>query len=390
MRLRWLAVVRLLSVFVAGGLLGAVLMSAFVLLPIQMQVSGQTQLIQMQPMQPTPTALPDSVFSAIEARDQVIINLYQRVSQSVVHITSRTQSIGFYGVVPNEGTGSGFILDTQGHIVTNNHVVADADQVEVVLANSLSYTAKIVGADQYYDLAVLQIDAPAEQLIPLALGDSAAVQIGQSVIAIGNPFGLDRTLTLGIVSALNRQVVQDSGSVIGQAIQTDAAINPGNSGGPLLDLRGQVIGVNASISTPSGGSVGIGFAVPANVVKRVIPVLISQGRYPHPTLNIQVAELGNEIRPPANGPSRGLLIIQMTAGGAAQKAGLKAAAVSTQRGRYIFTGGDIIVSVNEKPVSTRNDMLIALEENSRPGDTIKISVVRDNQIVSLQVTLDEQ
>ncbi|MBX3084446.1 MAG: trypsin-like peptidase domain-containing protein [Anaerolineae bacterium] len=387
LRSRWLAVVRLLIVFFAGGLLGAAAIFAFVLLPVQMQVNGQTRL---QPMQPTPTPLPDSVFSEVEAKDQVVINLYQRVSQSVVHITSRTQSIGFYGVVPSEGTGSGFIIDTQGHIVTNNHVVADADEVEVVLANSLSYTAKIVGADQYYDLAVLQIDAPAEQLIPLELGDSSILQIGQSVIAIGNPFGLDRTLTLGIVSALNRQVVQDSGSVIGQAIQTDAAINPGNSGGPLLNLRGQVIGVNASISTPSGGSVGIGFAVPVNVVKRVVPVLMSQGRYPHPSLNVQVAELGNEVRPPTNGPSRGLLIIQLQPGGAADRAGLKAAQVSTQRGRYVFSGGDIIVSVNEKPVSTRNDLLIALEENSRPGDTIKMSVVRDNQIIDVQVTLDEQ
>jgi S1-C subfamily serine protease len=382
---RWLGVVRVLIVFVTGSLLGAAVMFALVL-PM-MQVSGRTYL---QPAQPTPTSLPNTVFSEVEAKDQVISNLYQRVSQSVVHITSRTQSLGFYGVVPSEGTGSGFILDTQGHIVTNNHVIADADEVEVVLANSLSYSATVIGADQYYDLAVLRIDAPAEQLIPLELGDSTNLQIGQSVIAIGNPFGLDRTLTLGIVSALNRQVVQDSGSVIGQAIQTDAAINPGNSGGPLLNLRGQVIGVNASISTPSGGSVGIGFAVPVNVVKRVVPVLMSDGRYPHPTLNIQVAELGNEIRPQTNGPARGLLIIDVVPSGAADRAGLLAAAVSTRRGRYVFSGGDIIVSVNEKPVSTRNDLLIALEENARPGDTIKISIVRDNQILDVQVTLDEQ
>ena len=340
---------------------------------------------------PTPTSVPDSVFAQAEAMDQVLINLYQRVSPSVVHITSHTQQTDmFYGVIPSEGTGSGFVFDTQGHIITNNHVIENAQEVDVVLANGTSLTAQIVGSDSFYDLAVLKIDVAPNTLTPLELGDSSTLQVGQRVIAIGNPFGLDRTLTSGLISALGRRVDSSSGSVIGQAIQTDAAINPGNSGGPLLDLHGHVVGINTAINSPSGGSVGIGFAVPVNVIKRVIPVLLARGRYPHPTLNIDEAELGTEITPSSSGPQTGLLIIKVDPGGAGDKAGLQAAVIRVQRGRYVINGGDIITAVDGKPIATKNDLLLALEENHQPGDKVTLTIFRDNSTQTVTATLGEQ
>lgn len=340
---------------------------------------------------PTPAFDSESLFAPIDAFDRVISEVYQRVSPSVMHIASRQQTVSmFYGVVPQEGTGSGFVYDDQGHIVTNYHVVANATAVDVVLANGVTLPADIVGVDSYLDLAVLQVDVPPNTLVPLELGDSSGLHVGQTVIAIGNPFGLDRTLTRGVISALERRIETNAGAAIGQAIQTDAAINPGNSGGPLLDTRGRVVGINAAINSPSGGSVGIGFAVPVNSIKRVVPSLISDGHYIRPTLNAQFAELGTEVMPSENGVQQGLLIVRLTAGGAADAAGLQAAQISTRRGRYIFSGGDIITAIDEKPVATRNDLLIALDENYRPGDEAVLTIVRDNQTIQQTVKLGSE
>ncbi|MDX1995321.1 MAG: trypsin-like peptidase domain-containing protein [bacterium] len=341
------------------------------------------------PPVPVETTSLDSAYSEIDARDAVMIALYEQVSPSVVHIISRTETFSpFYGVTAREGTGSGFVFDTQGHIVTNFHVVQGASQVDVVLADGTSLVGTIIGIDNYYDLAVLRIDVPASMPAPLTLGDSDALRVGQTVVAIGNPFGLERTLTTGLVSALGRRLETETGALIGQAIQTDAAINPGNSGGPLLDTRGRVIGINTAINSPSGGSVGIGFAVPSNVVARVVPVLITNGRYPHPSLGVQVAELGTEVTPGNTGVERGLLILQTDAGGAAQLAGLQAAQVSVgDFGRYVFTGGDIITAINGQPVSRRNDLNLLLDENFRPGDTITVTVARNGQMVEVAVVL---
>src|SRR5690606_1277131 len=218
---------------------------------------------------PTATLLPDSVYAEMDARDQVLINLYDRVSPSVVHIISRQQNINpFFGRYSSEGTGSGFFIDTEGHILTNYHVIANASEVDVILANGDSVPASLVGADRENDLTVLRIDIAPEMIVPLEYGSSSEIRVGQTVVAIGNPFGLDRTLTTGIVSALGRRLQTQQGALVGQAIQTDAAINPGNSGGPLLDMRGRVIGINTAINSPTGASVGIGFAVPVDVIKR--------------------------------------------------------------------------------------------------------------------------
>lgn len=337
---------------------------------------------------PTATLLPDSIYSEMDARDQVLINLYDRISPSVVHIISRQQNLNpFFGTYSSEGTGSGFFIDTEGHILTNNHVVADASEIDVILANGDSVSADLVGVDRENDLAVLKIDISGESAVPLEYGDSSEIKVGQTVVAIGNPFGLDRTLTTGIVSALGRRLQTSQGALVGQAIQTDAAINPGNSGGPLLDMRGRVIGINTAINSPTGGSVGIGFAVPVDVIKRVVPELIANGKYPHPDMGVQVAELGTEVTPGSNSVSRGLLIVDVAANGPASQAGLQAAQVSARRGRYVFSGGDIIVAINGQPMFSRDDMLIYLEDHFRPGDTITVSVVRNGQPQDLSVTL---
>src|SRR5579859_7056353 len=355
--------------FLAGLLLGAAMIFVLLVAPRQNPVLAQTPPTAV----PTPTLVPDADYAFLDARDQVLTNLYQRISPSVVHVTSRSETIDIFGVQPSEGTGSGFVYDQQGHIVTNNHVVAGADSVDVALPSGVSLSAQVVGTDSYYDLAVLHIDVANNALAPLELGDSSQVQVGQTVIAIGNPFGLDRTLTSGIISALGRTVQTDQNSVIGQAIQTDAAINPGNSGGPLLDTRGRVVGINAAINSPSGGSVGIGFAVPINVAKRVAPVLISKGHFAHPTLGLTTAEVGTEVNPRQGGPQKGLLIIDITAGGPAAPAGLQVAQITRQRRTYTVTGGDIITALDGKPIVTKNDLQLALEENHQPGDKVTLT-----------------
>jgi S1-C subfamily serine protease len=378
---RWFLV---LIIFASGMLLGG----AMVLRALPAPVASGFTLVPAAPA-PTPTLLPNEVFAELDALDQVMINLYDRVSPAVVHVISRSQTISpFFGRQRQEGTGSGFFYDTAGHIVTNYHVISGAFEVDVVLANGVSVPAELVGTDRDNDLAVLKIDVPQDVILPLEMGDSSTVRVGQTVLAIGNPFGLERTLTTGIVSALGRRLDTQEGALVGQAIQTDAAINPGNSGGPLLDMRGRVIGINTAINSPSGGSVGIGFAVPANSIKRVVPELIATGRYLHPDLGIQVAELGTEVTPGQDSPVQlGLLIVQLQSGGMGQEAGLRPAEVHAQRGRYVFSGGDIITAVNDIPVANRSDMLIYLDENFRPGDQITLTVYREGQFITVPVVL---
>jgi S1-C subfamily serine protease len=344
---------------------------------------------------PTPGSpaidLASNTESLLDAEETLTVEVYEKVSPSVVHITTVTQVADFFrGVVPQEGTGSGFIYDTEGHIVTNNHVIDGAGEITVVLADGTSLPARVIGADAYYDLAVLEVEAAKVNAPPIPLAVGRELKVGQRVLAIGNPFGLDRTLTTGVISALERTVEGENGSLVGNAIQTDAAINPGNSGGPLLDSRGRLIGVNTAIQSPSGGSVGIGFAVPVEVVAKVVPALIANGRYPHPSLGISVAELGYELRPSAQGPQRGLLVIGVQRGGPADKAGLQAATQRQQGFRTYFTGGDTITAINGMPVHTRDDLLLYMENNVRTGDRITLMINRDGKEMEVQVTVGER
>lgn len=348
--------------FVAGLLLG---------LPTG---TGLSQEVTPVPL-PTLAPPPAEALTLLDAEEAVVSYIYESAGPSVVHITSRTEVWDFWrGAVPQEGTGSGFVYDTQGHIVTNNHVVEGASEIEVVLADGTVLPAEVVGTDAYYDLAVLHVDPAQLPAPPLPLGSAETLRVGQRVLAIGNPFGLDRTLTTGVISALDRTIESESGSLVGNAIQTDAAINPGNSGGPLLNSRGEVIGVNTAITSPSGGSVGIGFAVPISAVQRVVPDLIAYGRYRHPSLGVQVRELGYEVRPATEGPQHGLLIVALDANGPAGRAGLQAAETRQQGFRTYFVGGEIILAINGEAALTRDDLTLYLEKHTLPGDTVTLTV----------------
>ncbi len=345
-------------------------------------------------MAPTvgPTAIPLSV-TDLEAR---IATVYREAGASVVNITSR--SVGydfFFNPIPRQGSGSGFFYDTQGHIVTNYHVIADADELQVTLADGQTVPAQIVGSDPSNDLAVIKVDLPAEVIRPLPIGDSTQVYVGQFVLAIGNPFGLERTLTFGIVSALGRVIESPNQRFIGEVIQSDVAINPGNSGGPLLNLAGQVIGVNSAILSPSGANAGIGFAISARTVQRVVPVLIRDGRYPHPSLGVRVIELTPQRaalfrRAGVQLPDQGLLIADLVMNGPAAQAGLRGPDRLVRVGNVnLPLGGDVIIAINDQPITTSQDLIVYLETQTQVGETVQVKVLRDGREQVLPVTLAE-
>jgi S1-C subfamily serine protease len=345
------------------------------------------------PAQTTPVSAAEPA-NALEAQVETV---YDEAGPAVVHITSRVITYDvFMQPVPQEGTGSGFVYDTEGHIVTNYHVVADAESVSVALAAGGVYTATIVGTDSSNDLAVLRIEA--EDLSdPVPLGDSDQLRVGQFVVAIGNPFGLDRTLTVGVISALSRVIESPDSRFIGEAIQTDAAINPGNSGGPLLDLEGRVIGVNAQIISPSQASAGIGFAIPVNTVRRVASQLIAQGHYPHPWLGVSVLPFeaeGAQILREAGMDvpvDEGLLVAEVVSGSPADKGGIRAGdrVVSIGNTR-IPVGGDIITAINGTPVANFQELTVYLESETQVGDEVEVTLIRDGQEMKVKATLAER
>lgn len=320
---------------------------------------------------------------ALEPDELNNINVFKRVSPSVVHITTTAEQRDFFnrrlGEVP-AGTGSGFIWDDAGHVVTNYHVIANASSAKITLADQSEFSAKLVGAFPDRDLAVLRIEAPVAKLPAIALGSSRELQVGQKVYAIGNPFGLDFTLTTGIVSALNREIESVTRRTIRNAIQTDAAINPGNSGGPLLDSAGRLIGVNTSIYSPSGASAGIGFAIPVDEVNRIVPRLIRDGRFVRPALGVTAADprLTPALRLPA-----GVALAAVGNGSPAARAGLKPF-VRARDGR--IESGDVITAVNDVAVASLDDMLNELEKR-QPGDSVRLKVWRDGSSRTLSVVL---
>ena len=331
---------------------------------------------------------PDAVPRAVVARgglaedEQNTIEVFKNTAPSVVYITSISVRRNLFNLnvyeIP-QGTGSGFVWDKQGRIVTNYHVISDANRLEVTLADHSIWKAVLVGAAPDRDIAVLQISAPKHKLFPLAIGNSDDLQVGQKVFAIGNPFGLDQTLTTGIVSALGREIKSVTGRTIQDVIQTDAAINPGNSGGPLLDSAGLLIGVNTAIYSPSGGSSGIGFAVPVHEVNRVVPQVIRHGRVIRPGLGISLAprKLAGEFNLP------GVLILNVQPGSTAEKAGLR----GTRQVRGGLILGDSILAVNGKPVSDYNALRDTLEEY-QIGESVSLTLLRDGEEVTITVPLE--
>jgi putative serine protease PepD len=333
------------------------------------------------------------VLQAATADEQVVIDIYARVSPAVVHITSRVIVRDFfYGDVPQEGTGSGFVIDKEGHIVTNNHVVENAEKITVTLPDETSVEAKIVGTDPGTDLAVIKIDVPPEKLHPVELGTSANLRVGQRAIAIGNPFGLDRTLTTGVISSLGRPLETESGRTIYDVIQTDAAINPGNSGGPLLDSSGKVIGVNSAIYSPSGGSVGVGFAIPVDTVRRVVTSIIEKGYYAHPWLGISALSITSDLAGYLKLPvERGVLVIKVTPGQSAARAGIRGGNRNVQVGRYIVpVGGDILTAIDGNKIRGMEDLVKYLETKTKVGQVVTLTIIRDGKEQNIQAELGEQ
>jgi S1-C subfamily serine protease len=324
----------------------------------------------------------------LDAEEQNNIGVYRKNIASVVNITSRVQAFDFfYGLYSQEGQGSGFVIDKAGHILTNYHVIADAQKVEVTLHDHKKYSATIVGTDRAHDLAVLQIKAT--DLHPIVLGDSANLQVGQKVYAIGNPFGLAGTLTQGIVSSI-RQVQEPNGTFIEEAIQTDAAINPGNSGGPLLNWHGEVIGINTIIASSVGQSAGIGFAIPINTAKAVVNDLVTLGRVRRPALGIRTIPIDPELADDLSLPADyGLLIVQVVSGGAADRAGLRGGNERAQLGNtLIMIGGDLIVAIDGEKVESQQTLAQIMNKH-RAGDTVKVAIFRGKKQLEVPVVLGE-
>ncbi len=328
-------------------------------------------------VQGRPDAAPRAIAprGPLAADELANIDLFRRSSPSVVHITSLGVQRDLFSVnvqqVPR-GTGTGFVWDDSGHIVTNFHVIQGANGARVTLADQTTFDATMVGAFPDRDLAVLRIEAPKAKLPPIALGSSRELQVGQRVYAIGNPFGLDQSLTTGLVSALNREIESFNNRTIRGVIQTDAAINPGNSGGPLLDSAGRLVGVNTQIASPSGASAGIGFAIPVDEVNRIVPRLIRDGRFVRPAIGVSA---GPPALQRALSLPKGVAIVQVGAGTPAARAGLQ----SFRRGtRGEVLAGDVITAINGEAVNDFDDMLTALERR-QPGETVTLSVWREGR-----------
>ncbi len=332
-----------------------------------------------------PALLPEVQAPAIDIEEQLVIDVYARVGPAVVCITA-PQRFG-------ECIGSGFVIDLEGHVVTNNHVSQAADELLVTLADEHTVPAEVVGTDPGSDLAVLKIDVPAQELTVAELGQSAALQVGQRAIAIGNPFGLERTVTTGVISSLGRTLSRDDSDFqLAELIQTDAAINPGNSGGPLLNSQGQVIGVNTAITSNSGINSGVGFAIPVDMVKRVVPELIAEGRYRHPWLGISGGTITPEMVAAADLPvETGVLISTVEPDSPAERAGLRGGSQPVQvSGIQMLKGGDIVVAINGVEVKRFDDVVNYLASDTSVGDIVTLTVVRDGQQVEVRVTLDER
>lgn len=368
-KIRVFATLMLALVLVGGITIGAVMV-------VQAQTGSTNRL---DPLPAGETYQPNS-------EEQHLAEVYQNVIHSVVNVSV---AIGMRG----SGTGSGFVIDTEGHIVTNNHVVEDATYIEVSFVDGTILEASLVGRDPDSDLAVIKVDSTKIDLQPVTFADSDQVFIGQQTLAIGSPFNQDFTLTTGIVSALDRSLQNDNDFSIPALIQTDAAINPGNSGGPLLDMEGQVIGVNTAILSDTNSGSGVGFSIPSNTVRRVVPYLISTGEYQHTWLGISGTTLLPAQREAMGLPATmtGVVVSQVVRRGPANQAGVQpaTAAVNTPLGAMPIKG-DIILSINDTPVVTMNDLISYLDAETIPGDVITLDVWRNGQTVEVPVTLQER
>ncbi|MFT5382898.1 MAG: S1-C subfamily serine protease [Saprospiraceae bacterium] len=320
---------------------------------------------------------------SLNSDEKAIIKLFEEGAPSTVFINTSNYQRDYWTRDVSEiprGSGTGFIWDKKGHIITNYHVIKGADRAKITLADQSTWDAKLVGYEASKDLAVLKIETPANQLRPFPLGESENLKVGQTVLAIGNPFGLDQSLTTGVISALGREIESVSGVPIRDVIQTDAAINPGNSGGPLLNSGGQLIGVNTAIYSPSGAYAGVGFSIPVDIVKWVVPQLIEHGRIMRPSLGVELAASNIARRIGVEG----VLVLNVFEGSAAEKAGVNPT-IRNRRGEIEL--GDIIVGIDEDAIKSKNDLLLTLEKY-KPGDTVTLQLIRAKKTLKFPVVLD--
>ena len=354
-------------------------------------------LITPTPALPTATPSP-ATLSQLDVESQILIEVYRKVNPSVVNVTNLARLELFAEEVIPQGEGSGFVWDEQGHIVTNAHVVEGADEVQITLHDGLTMPARVVGVDPDSDLAVVKVDPQGLELRPVELGNIDDVVVGQRAIAIGNPFGYEGTLTQGIVSAIGRTIPSLTAFAIPEAIQTDAAINPGNSGGPLLDSQGRLIGVNAQIESAVRANAGVGFAVPVNIVKRVVPALIAEGHYDHSWLGISGRTYSPAWADALGFPeeTRGAYVMYVEPEGPSDKAGLRAGTRQTDvllgldfgQPVYLAAGGDLIVAIDDQPVEKFDDLLVYLERYTSPGDRVELTVLRGDgrqQVITVEL-----
>src|SRR6266849_2874954 len=369
---------QILVIALASALFAAVAVAGF------QQLSGHFQPFGSASISP-PSSITDPSLATDEQNN---IEVYKATAPGVVYIQSTTMVRDFFGMFsrPAEGAGSGSIIDDQGDILTNYHVIANAEKLTVSFGGGKNYPAKVVGRDPDTDLAVIKLlETPKESLTVVPLGDSDKLIVGQKVLAIGNPFGLDRTLTTGVISGLQRPIQAQNGRKIEGAIQTDASINPGNSGGPLLDSHGRMIGINSQIESPSGASAGVGFAIPINIAKRIVPQLVRNGYVQRPKLGIEprnVEALSGQVRLPV---SYGVWIMAVRPGGAAANASLRGL-VQTENGAVEL--GDIIVAINGQKISN-NDELFGVLDQHQVGETVNVEVIRNGRHTTVPVKLME-
>jgi len=374
------------SRFVVGGIVGAtaiILLFTFILIPSQ--EIGMSDLITSNGHDAT--TLGDVLSSS--KSNLTLIELFEKSEESVV--TIKIERIG--SATDTGGLGSGFVYDNLGHIITNAHVVDGANKTTVTFLDGSQYSAEIIGEDRFTDIAVIKVSEKPRLLHPLQMGDSSLLQVGEQVAAIGNPFGLSGSMTSGIVSQMGRLIASpDTAFSIPDVIQTDAAINPGNSGGPLLNMKGQVIGINTAIQSITWGNSGIGFAVPSNTVSKIVPALIEDGKYHHPWIGITGQDIDPDLAQALQlKQAKGIMIITVVDGSPADKAGLKGRTITLEVGDKKYpAGGDIIISVDDKEVRKISDILIHLQREKSVGDTMVLGVLRDGEFLHITLELVER
>jgi len=374
------------SGFVVGGIVGAtaiILLFAFIIVPSQ--EIGTPDLITSNGHS---TIFGDET-SSLTKKNLTLVELFEKSEESVVKI--KVERIG--SATDTGGVGSGFVYDNLGHIITNAHVVDGANKATVTFLDGSQYSAEIIGEDRFTDIAVIKVSEKPRLLHPLQMGDSSLLQVGEQVAAIGNPFGLSGSMTSGIVSQMGRLIATpDTGFSIPDVIQTDAAINPGNSGGPLLNMKGQVIGINTAIQSITGEFVGIGFAVPSNTVSKIVPALIEDGKYHHPWIGITGQDIDPDLAQALGlKQAKGFMIITVVDGSPADKAGLKERTITLQSGGKEYpAGGDIIISVDGKEVRKISDILIHLQREKSVGDEMVLGILRDGEFLHITLELVER